>query len=507
MLYNSDILLTFLARSKHIPLYITLDTSSTGDRLQPKLFHLLDAAAHRTRSLQLRCAGLCDDASTSRTWDAPLLETIDLSLSYSSTPADFAFLTGATLPNLKRLSLRSVHADLCTSLFRSTLVRLVIHESHGTRTSMQWAGLLEQMPLLEHLVLSDTMESSGSSEYIRASPLLRTVTMAHLSNVDFADSLECVRLLEYLVLPTLQTLTISVFDDQAIEGFCYAFSAISSTTSGKIGCLSSCSIRLDNDGILQVDLEPSKCSPGSTFSTPDTIHDTELAAIPSVRVRLGCDDVLSLYEEDHTDNLSDTVSTLVSTPLLSNIRTLSISNDYHSIECPMDLSVLSPLCLIEELTYADDNHIRLLDMLSKRTPDSIAPLMFPALTTLTLRRSVWQQFNLGCGHFPLLSEDIDDMLDMRKLLGVPLQELYLRELRNTRPVMGSIRSVIDDIRSVVDDSWLTTPRNDLRVLDWDGECTGLPFVMCLRCEMEGGHSDVDSDEDLGNSSGGDSEGS
>ena len=471
MLYNSDISATFLERSKHTPLYITPGTISVGKRLQLKHSRLLASAAPRIRSLQLRCLGIRIDASSSRTWDAPLLETIDLSLWDSPASAGFAFLTCATLPKLKKLSLRYVCTDLCTPLFKSTLTRLMVDAPSSRLESVRWASLLEQIPLLGYLELRDAVKLHEPFEYIHPSPHSTKVIMAHLSSVVFSDALDCVQLLEYLALPTLQTLTVSLFDtglpiEDAIERFRYVFSVISSALLGDIWP-PSCSIRLHESATLKVDLGPARRSPGPALPTPDATYDTDPPAAPCVHLWLDCNDVLVADRHDGTDKLSDIISNLVSSPLLSNVRSLSIWNDGRRMRCPKRVSVLSPLHLVEELTYTEGYHVTLLYMLAARTPDSTLPLMFPALTTLTLRRTEWQHFNTPCVHSLLLSQDVDDMLNARKALGVPLQELYLREVQNIGPKM--------------DDSWLKTPRSDLRVFDWDGRYTDAPDSMCFEC--------------------------
>ena len=202
----------FFERSRYTPLSISPGTISAHDCLQPKLFHLLDSAAHHIHSLQLRCLGLSLDTSISCTWDITLLGALDLLLDPPSASAGFAFLTGTALPNLKRLSLRSVHKNLFTLLIRSTLTQLVIDIIYERPTSMEWADLLEQLPLLEHLILKDAVNLSELFGHCRTPPPPKKISMSHLSSIKLSDTFQFMRLLEYLILSTLQTLTVSLDD-------------------------------------------------------------------------------------------------------------------------------------------------------------------------------------------------------------------------------------------------------------------------------------------------------
>ena len=150
-----------------------------------------------------------------------------------------------------------------------------------------------------------------------------------------------------------------------LRHFHHTFSVISSVLLGDVFS-PSCSIQLHNGVILKVDLELEKYSPSLVLPTSDTMNDAEPLAVPSIYLLLDCYEVPLSSREDHKNRLSDIISALMSGPLLSNIRSLSIWND-GTDSCLEKLSVLLPLHLTEKLTYTDGDHAHLLYMCHANT--------------------------------------------------------------------------------------------------------------------------------------------
>ena len=352
------------------------------------------------------------------------------------------------------------------------MTRLVLRNSHGYLPPTQWASLLEQMPLLEHLTLYGTVTLDESFEYTHPPPPSTSVVILCLAEINFGDRagrFGYARPLEHLGLPALRTLTVTedVYSPHPIDIELYGYvfyvlaSMLSTPAIKPLCCSLSLAKYLFNISLGRTDVEyPALRVPGDTESS--STHELSF-----VRLSFWCYDPI---ENAAMNNFSELTLRLAASPFLSDIRSLYISKG-HKQKLPKDLSVLAQLRLVEKFAYTMDNSVGLLEVLARRAPDdNTAPLLFPAQTSLTLRHAKWQRHRVQCEHFPLLRQCIERMLTARKAMGVPLRELCLLDLRS--------------VRSDDDLSWLKTPREDLTVIHWDGKCVRGAESGCIPCEHQ-----------------------
>ena len=188
MSHNDEPIKMFLELSKGVPLSITPGTQVFENELQPEIFSLLIPEASRIRSLSLCLPTTLPLDLTSKVWDAPLLESIDLYHGHQSMPDDraIAFIQDVALPTLRSLSLATFSYTAAHDIPRSTLTTLVIRHPVAALRVAEWVDVLDALPLLEHLVLVHAMKANTNDEPV-SRPVARSVTMARLVHVELRD--------------------------------------------------------------------------------------------------------------------------------------------------------------------------------------------------------------------------------------------------------------------------------------------------------------------------------
>ena len=406
----------FFALSKEISLSIIPGNQVNENELDSSIFSLLAPEAPRIRSLHLCLSrDLLEDLASwwDKPWDAPMMEAI--SLEWSDTEElpemhECLGFIGGDLPALRSVSLTAPPCYFTDYFLQPTLTKLVVRHPTLPMSPEEWVDLLEELPLLEHLVLERALQDP----FFRTPLTDEILEMEHLKHLELHElqtGRRCADLLDRLALPECRTLILTVRGTSTTEEHHWVFSAVASAL-GDCFEPKACNILLDHTR-MAVQL----WQDASPMFKDAWGFGSEERRKPSERPNVTID----------FDNLkrrlpSDMLQTVVSALPLSDIRILR----FWDPEEDRSMRPLHALPAVEALLYICPRPLDLLHELSS------TPALFPDLRHLTLRSAKWHAHGEKCLEpysDPPLSTHLDTMLAARAETGVSLQELHLQILR------------------------------------------------------------------------------
>ena len=476
--YNGPIQM-FLELSKRVPISVIPGTTDDEDTLQADIFYLLIPELPRIRSLRLFLSNelLRELNSGIKKWTVPLLESIILELSDEVTPSPpnhpLVFLQNASLPALRTLSLRRFRCTSVQGFLRPTLTTLIVRMPSTVLPVAEWLGVMEELPLLEYLVLDKALKDESLP-----SPVTRRVEMTHLARVELYDwyiENKCARLLDSLVLPSCHEITLEVraLKLAAAENHSNTFSSVASAMGSQFKP-KSCDLVLA-PGLVIIQLWQEM--------TPVLKYAEEICSAEH-RSGLQRPQVNVFLTARGDPDPYDALQTLSSALPLSNIRTLRLKNT----GCDLGVHSLSTLQAVEDLMYVCTRPLKFLRTISK--PEGCdpppTPSSFPALRHLTLRDAEWHKHGKLClkpFSDPPLGPFIDAVVDARRAMGVPLQELHLQSVCN-----------LDESQDL---EWFKDAPKSVAIFSWDTKRRSryYPSVPCDRCQRRMCGWTVGSDEE------------
>ena len=179
----------------------------------------------------------------------------------------------------------------------------------------------------------------------------------------------------------------------------------------------------------------------------------------------------------------DALQTLSSALPLSNVHTFRLK----SIGCDLAVRSLSALQAVEDLMYVCTRPLKSLRTISKPEGGDPppTPFSFPVLRHLTLRSAEWHKHGKLClkpFSDPSLGPFIDAIVDARRAMGVPLQELHLQSVCN-----------LDESQDL---EWFKDVLKSVAIFSWDTKRRSRCYtpVSCDRCFRRTRDRAVGSDE-------------